>query len=628
MKLIAFAVIALAARAQTLVINNLQDPVRLDGTWKVQADDDPRFALPEFDDSTWPGIRLPGAGPTLGSGARWLRIHVELPQPLPTSGLSLLLGPIGNAYDLFVNGERIGTFGDPRATGGWGQRVGSFATFPLPQATPKLTIAIRTWQIGKSVFLPDFQESVWLGTQQTIAAKANERRLDRRWQTLSTIASLTATVVAGLFFLAVPLWRVDAPEYFWCGLVLVLASVLRAPQALPWMVESGFDGTGGLVLPLTAFLFLITAAYLASWERLFSTLFGAVPSRMATSLVWVSNLSSLALGALCLARWEIVGQLGSFYIAFFLIALGVTYVDVARRGAPLREAPVMHAGVALYFAANVIFYALAITRWDSFAPLDDTARIQSFSIEARSWGLLLFAGTMAGVLNRRSARVLLEQQRLQQELAAAAEMQALLMPADTVPAPGFETDAAYLPASEVGGDFHYTLRDGEALIVVVGDVSGKGLRAAMLVAVVSGILRETRERHPAALLAALNRAVAGQTRGGFITCCCARFDANGVVTLANAGHLAPYADGLEAGVEAGLPLGLDPSTAYPETTALASRFTFVSDGVVEAENAQRELFGFDRTREISTMSAQHIARTAQAWGQTDDITVVTVRPQR
>ncbi len=623
MRLIAFAILVLAAPAQTLVVESLQDPVPLDGTWRFHAADDPRFAQPDFDDSGWPGIRLPGAGPALGSGAHWLRLHVELPQPLPASRLAILLGPIGNAYDLFVNGERIGTFGDPRASGGWGQRINSFATFPLPQGTPRITIAIRTWQIGKSVFLPDYRESVWLGTHTAIAAKANERSLDRRWQTLSTVASLTATVVAGLFFLTVPLWRIDAREYFWCGLVLVLASILRAPQALPWMVEPGFDGSGGLVLPITAALFLITAAYLASWERLFRTLFGVTPSRTATSLVWVSNLSSTALGVLCLARWEIVGQLGSFYIVFFLVALGVTYLDVARRGAPLREAPVMHVGVALYVAANVIFYALAITRWDGFVPLGDTARIQSFSIEARSWGLLLFAGTMAGVLNRRSARVLIEQQRLTQELAAAAEMQALLMPSDAAQVRGFETDAAYLPASEVGGDFHYTLRDGDVLVVIVGDVSGKGLRSAMLVAVVVGILRETRERRPAAILAALNRAVAGQARGGFITCCCARFGAE--ITLANAGHLAPYADGREVDVEAGLPLGLDSGIAYSETIAQGTRFTFVSDGVVEAENAQRELFGFDRTREISTQSAQEIAQAAKAWGQTDDITAVTVR---
>ena len=64
---------------------------------------------------------------------------------------------------------------------------------------------------------------------------------------------------------------------------------------------------------------------------------------------------------------------------------------------------------------------------------------------------------------------------------------------------------------------------------------------------------------------------------------------------------------------------------YAETLLQGSHFTLVSDGVVEAENAQRELFGFDRTREISTKSAGEISDAAKSWGQNDDITVVTVR---
>ena len=64
---------------------------------------------------------------------------------------------------------------------------------------------------------------------------------------------------------------------------------------------------------------------------------------------------------------------------------------------------------------------------------------------------------------------------------------------------------------------------------------------------------------------------------------------------------------------------------YDETALASEPFTFISDGVVEAENAQRELFGFDRTRDISGQSAQEIAEAAKAWGQNDDITVVTVR---
>ena len=84
-------------------------------------------------------------------------------------------------------------------------------------------------------------------------------------------------------------------------------------------------------------------------------------------------------------------------------------------------------------------------------------------------------------------------------------------------------------------------------------------------------------------------------------------------------HPAPYCDGSEVEVEAGLPLGIAQGIEYAESVVHGERFTFVSDGVVEAENPQRELFGFDRTR------AQEIAEAAKAWGQNDDITVVSVK---
>lgn len=81
-------------------------------------------------------------------------------------------------------------------------------------------------------------------------------------------------------------------------------------------------------------------------------------------------------------------------------------------------------------------------------------------------------------------------------------------------------------------------------------------------------------------------------------------------------------------VEAGLPLGVVDGIEYSETGLSGERFTFVSDGVVEAANADGELFGFERTQAMSGQSTQQIADAAKAWGQNDDITVVTVRRVR
>jgi serine phosphatase RsbU (regulator of sigma subunit) len=216
-------------------------------------------------------------------------------------------------------------------------------------------------------------------------------------------------------------------------------------------------------------------------------------------------------------------------------------------------------------------------------------------------------------------------EELNTEFEAAREMQQALV--QRLPdAPGFTVDAAYWPASQVGGDFYrvFPATDG-SILVVVGDVSGKGLKAAMTVSVLVGAMESIGTRSPGPFLTTLNRAAAAHLQFGFVTCCAALLTPGGSAAVANAGHLPPYLDGRELEVEAGLPLGLAPDVCYAETTTRGDRFTFVSDGVVEAENAQRELFGFDRTREISTKSAQTIAEAARAWGQNDDITVVTVR---
>jgi len=125
------------------------------------------------------------------------------------------------------------------------------------------------------------------------------------------------------------------------------------------------------------------------------------------------------------------------------------------------------------------------------------------------------------------------------------------------------------------------------------------------------------------ILATINRALMGCSGGGFVTACCARFGPDGTGT--GAGHPAPYRDGFEVEVEAGWPLGIVAGAKYSESVTRGERFRFISDGVLEAANADHELFSFDRSREIIGKSAQEIAEAARIWGQNDDTTVVTVR---
>jgi serine phosphatase RsbU (regulator of sigma subunit) len=173
---------------------------------------------------------------------------------------------------------------------------------------------------------------------------------------------------------------------------------------------------------------------------------------------------------------------------------------------------------------------------------------------------------------------------------------------------------------------------GDAFIVV-GDVSGKGLKAAMTVSLIVGTLRAYAESYtsPAQLLAGMNRRLHGRT-AGFATCLALKITSAGEVTIANAGHPNPYLDGVEIQTDSNLPLGITLDVEYTETRLhidAGQAFTLVTDGVVEATSAAtKELFGFDRTQAISTQAANAIAEAARAFGvgapQADDITVLTV----
>ena len=132
---------------------------------------------------------------------------------------------------------------------------------------------------------------------------------------------------------------------------------------------------------------------------------------------------------------------------------------------------------------------------------------------------------------------------------------------------------------------------------------------------------------PAALLARLNREVLYAQDAGFITCLCASIEPDGAITLANAGHLRPYRNGEEVYLDSSLPLGISAEVEYSQTTIQLEpddTLTCLSDGVIEARNKAGELFGFERTAAISTKSPEAIAQAAQAFGQEDDITVLTL----
>lgn len=214
------------------------------------------------------------------------------------------------------------------------------------------------------------------------------------------------------------------------------------------------------------------------------------------------------------------------------------------------------------------------------------------------------------------------------ELQAASTVQQLLLQSASQSLPGFDVHTVYVPASEVGGDFFYVspAPDG-SLTAIVGDVSGKGLTAAMRVAMILGALRRETSYDPDAILAGLNNVLIAQGQLGFTTACCIRIALSGEYTLANAGHLAPYLEGREVKTPPALPLGLVAEQTYELVRGRLEkreRLVLLSDGVPEARTQTGELYGFERLLELTRMPAQEIADEALRFGQEDDITVMTL----
>ena len=285
-------------------------------------------------------------------------------------------------------------------------------------------------------------------------------------------------------------------------------------------------------------------------------------------------------------------------------------------------------------AGAFLFYSLV--RLTISGPVQRLLGIRDYAeIGGWHWQYTTFGITVLGIVTlvifvRDLIRDRSEKQRLAAELAASRAVQQVLIPEQLPTVPGFRIQAVYKPFGEVGGDFFQILPmpEGGALIAI-GDVSGKGMPAAMMVSLLVGTLHALVETtaSPGQLLAGLNRLVQGRSHDGFTTCLILRVEADGVVTFANAGHISPYRNGIEVECENGLPLGLVAGTAYAEASLELNgeQLTLVTDGVVEARNDAGKLFGFERTASISSNTAEAIAQAAQAFGQEDDITVLTVR---
>ena len=586
--------------------------IDLSGPWRIIEADDPRFAQPDFDDSAWKPVPLPGHQFIRGARSNggheyyfWLRRTVSLPAGLETRKLALTLGTLTENYQVYWNGALVASAGNFTVVE---SRIARPRTFDLPPSASSLvTISIRGWvhaATGPSEWRAAVDPGPYVLTDLGNAPRAaGEAFLDRlRMNTTLNLLSSTVLLLLALIILLISLRQ--------RRLELLLLALFDTGVAYRWLhswllttssatVWASYILTGPL--NRTIFLSFLLAAFRirARWLEVAAWIFTGVlylnydTLRLAHTLV-LNGLAAIVLG------WAIFSR---------------------RKRVP-GESMILAASSALF----VVAFAVDIAQYYG-VPL--FTNIGPYRLEFHPIFVAMFSTVMVLDLTRRLLFDSAEKQRLASELEAARVVQQLLLPQSAAATGQYITCAVYEPAQEVGGDFYWTRVEPDgSLLVAVGDVSGKGLKAAMLVSAAVGALRNERSSEPGAVLAALNGSLEGHTGGGFVTCICARFSADGRVTLANAGHLAPFLEGEEVAVESGLPLGVAADVEYAHTElrmAAGELLTLISDGVVEAANARTELFGFDRTREISGKSAAEIADAAKAWGQNDDITVVTVR---
>jgi serine phosphatase RsbU (regulator of sigma subunit) len=294
-----------------------------------------------------------------------------------------------------------------------------------------------------------------------------------------------------------------------------------------------------------------------------------------------------------------------------------------------------------WIGGAILFLTVVEARWQAGWTLSlgnpyQSIRWGALDFDLRPVAWLLFAIVMLIAMTFRLRRIQDRNRVVEQEMVAARSVQQILIPDELPSIPGLRIQSAYLPAQEVGGDFFQILPipnpadpQRPSALIVLGDVSGKGLPAAMTVSLLVGTVRTLAHytQSPGEILAAMNQRMIGRSHGGFTTCLVLRVDADGKLTVANAGHLPPYLRGAELKVQNGLPLGLAATESYPEAAfplGHSEQLTLLTDGVVEARNNTGELFGFERTAAASTQPADSIAQTAQAFGQDDDITVLTI----
>ncbi len=634
----------------TVEVKLSDSAVDLFGPWRFHTGDDPTWSAPNLNDDQWEKVdlRSPDDGPQPGlgksssvpgwtalghpsdAGYAWYRLRVNVTGTNQKLAIKMP-AEVDDAYELFVNGEQIGHFGR------FGQR-GVLAYFSQPKAFPlppdlrggPVVIAIRMWMDSATRFnAPDagglhgppmIGQAAQIATQVRVAWDEVVQEVGSGF--LETLVLFLALAVSLTHF-----WLDrDDKAYLWLGSVC-LSTLLSNLVLLISNFTTAIPQTVSTISRDVCF----TPVRIGLWVLFWAAWFGLGPPRWLRRTV--GSLVLLLAAGTAMLRPPLHGQYVPLHAAVYLvpallwIKLGlaalliwITYKGVREdREEGLLALPAILLAVAANYQheLQLLHVRIQYSLFGFHLSLGQISTMLSLSIV-----------TLMG--SRRFLKAQRQKVQWQLEVEQASELQQVIIPRVLPHVPGLRIDSEYRPSRDVGGDFFQIIpdaRDGSVL-VVVGDVTGKGLRAGMLVALLVGAIDAAvrEDPHPSNLLFTINEQLC--ERGyATATCLVMKIDAGGSLSVANAGHLPPYLNGREMDMEGALPLGTLQGMEYPAVAYEledGDTLMLMTDGVVEAQDEKGTLFGFDRMNELAARdaSAAEIADAAQRFGQEDDILVL------
>jgi hypothetical protein len=634
--------------ASPFVIDGLgKAAVPVDGAWQFHIGDNPAWASSTLDDSGWESIETgrpwEGQGHRGYTGFAWYRRHLAVAPNSPRNAdLTLYLPAVEDACEVYWNGVLVGSYGKVPPYPEWYAFQRPLAETFLLQPAQAGVLALRVWK-APHVYLSAPEEGgvvavPLVGSAEGVAGVVTAARYRWLQNNLYSLAlTLVSTIVAVVALLA---WLRHRDRM----MLLWLALSMFYPLALLWISIPGlltFRLAYALIGPavvihdialwflLLHLLGLYENVRLVRWTRVISifTLCFAAVDTIAVFTNWTEHYGRLFLIADVASTMPV--ELCELYGVVLVLFAVRKRLDAAR----------WFLAISALFSELVVasndFTGLGV-RWTHWT-LAEKLRSPLFTLAGNDFDIHAIAGALMLIAILYAAwRYSMEwserQAAIEQEYLSAQELQQVLIPESLPLLPGYAFTSAYRPAQEVGGDFFQIipLTDGAAMILL-GDVSGKGLRAAMTVSLIVGAVRALTRTNcrPAGILQELNVELCGRLQGGFATCLILRLDAEGECTLANAGHPAPFLNGIEVGLPGALPLGMTPQASYEEVQLplhTGDSLLLYTDGLLEARSPQGELFSFDRLASLlaARPSAEEALQAAQAFGQEDDITVLTL----